>query len=183
MSEGEAATQSAAKRRTRDGGKGGASGRRSAATATIAPTLDEETAAALTLYNTYLVADREQQAHERALKKAVKAKDDAAAAVRKLNSRKAPAAETAEAEAKYRDAVEALRRLQDGDTSTRQAADEKAEEADDTEETDDTDAEEADEGDVDVAVDEKADDDGSVGVEASVSDNDLAGDEPASVAG
>ena len=173
----------ATKRRTRDGDKGGASARRGAATSTIAPTLDEETAAALTLYNTYLVADREQQAHERALKKAVKAKDDAAAAVRKLNSRKAPAAETAEAEAKYRDAVEALRRLQDGDTSTRQAADEKADEADDTEDTDDTDAEEADEGDVDVAVDEKADDDGSVGVEASVSDNDLAGDEPAGVAG
>ena len=39
--------------------------------ATIAspqPPLDEETAAALTLYNTYLVADREQQARERAVR-------------------------------------------------------------------------------------------------------------------
>ena len=79
--------------------------------------LDDETAAALTLYNTYLVADREQQAHERALKKAEKAKDDAAAAVRKLNDRKAPAAETAEAEANYRKAAAAFQRLRDGDTS------------------------------------------------------------------
>ena len=180
MSEGEEGTQSATKRRTRDGGKGGASGRRSAPAGTIAPTLDEETAAALTLYNTYLVADREQQAHERALKKAEKAKDEAAAAVRKLNSRKASAAETAEAETKYRESVEALRRLQDGDTPTRQAADEKAEEAEEADDTD-ADAEEADEG--DVAVGEKVDDDGSVGVEAPVGDDDLAGDEPTGVAG
>ena len=116
MSEGAAGPQSATKRKKGDGGKGGASKRRGAATGTIAPTLDDETAAALTLYNTYLVADREQQAHERALKKAEKAKDQAAAAVRKLNDRKAPAAKTAEAEAKYREAVEALQRLRDGDT-------------------------------------------------------------------
>jgi len=76
--------------------------------------IDDGTAAALTLYNTYLVADREQQAHERALRKAEKAKDDAAASVRKLNDRKAPAAETSEAEARYREAVEALQRLRGG---------------------------------------------------------------------
>ena len=34
--------------------------------------LDDGTSAALTPYNTYLVADREQRAHERALKKAEK---------------------------------------------------------------------------------------------------------------
>ena len=56
--------------------------------------LDDETAAALTLFNTYLVAHREQQAHERALKKAEKAKDEAAAAVRKLNDKKASSSET-----------------------------------------------------------------------------------------
>ena len=77
--------------------------------------IDDETAAALTLYNTYLVADREQQAQERALKKAEKAKDDAAAAVRKLNDREAPASEISEAEAAYRQAAEALRHLRDGD--------------------------------------------------------------------
>ena len=64
--------------------------------------LDDETAAALTLFNTYLVAHREQQAHERALKKAEKAKDEAAAAVRKLNDKKASSSETAAAEAAYR---------------------------------------------------------------------------------
>ena len=85
--------------------------------------LDDETAAALTLYNTYLIADREQQARARALKKAEKAKDDAAAAVRKLNDRKAPAAETAEAEARYREAAEALQRLRGGDTSAPDAQD------------------------------------------------------------
>ena len=89
--------------------------------------LDDETAAALTLFNTYLVADREQRAHERAVRKAEKAKDDAAAAVRKLNDRKAPAAETAEAEAKYRDAAEALRRLRDGDTAAPEDSDDEAE--------------------------------------------------------
>ena len=84
------------------------------------PPLDEETAAALTLFNTYLVADREQQAHERAVKKAERAKDDAAAAVRELNDRKASAPETAEAETAYREAVEALRRLRDGDQAAPQ---------------------------------------------------------------
>ena len=181
--------------------------------------LDDETAAALTLYNTYLIADREQQAHERALKKAEKAKDDAAAAVRKLNDRKAPAAETAEAEARYREAAEALQRLRGGDTATPDAEDdntdntedeaaksgaEDAEDADDDKDTaseqpedaapedtasDDTDDEDADDEDAD-DVGEQAgdaaddtDDETSVGVEASVGDEDLAGDEPASVAG
>ena len=118
--------------------------------------LDDETSAALTLFNTYLIADREQQAQERALKKAQKAKDEAAAAVRKLNDRKAPTSEMAEAEARYREAAEALQRLRDGDTEA-------------SEETQDTAGENADET--------------SVGVEASVGDEDLAGDEPAGVAG
>ena len=139
------------------------------------PPLDEETAAALTLFNTYLVADREQQAHERALRKAEKAKDDAAAAVRKLNDRKASASETAAAEAKYRDAVEALQRLRDGDTAAPEGDDENADDtttqdADDTNKTEDTPS-------------ENADETSSVGVEASVGDDDLAGDEPAGVAG
>ncbi len=175
---------------------------------TIASPLDDETAAALTLYNTYLVADREQQAHERALKKAEKAKDDAAAAVRKLNDRKAPAAETAEAEARYREAAEALQRLRGGDTAAPDAEDDNteddaakngAEDADDDKDTasdtddageqaedtasDTDDADDADEQAEDTASDTDDADETSVGVEASVGDEDLAGDEPTGVAG
>ena len=95
------------------------------------PPLDDETAAALTLYNTYLAADRGQQAHERALRKAEKAKDDAAATVREFNRRKAPTAETAEAEAKYRETVEALRRLRDGDAPANAKPEQAAQDTDD----------------------------------------------------
>ncbi len=187
--------------------------------------LDDETAAALTLYNAYLVADREQQAHERALKKAEKAKDDAAAAVRKLNDRKAPAAETAEAEARYREAAEALQCLRGGDTAAPDAGDDNTEDdtsesaaedaagdedtageqAEDaaTENTDDaatedtppedTAGEQAEDSEDAAPEDTTSDnpedtasedaDETSVGVEASVGDEDLAGDEPAGVAG
>ena len=130
--------------------------------------LDDETAAALTLYNTYLIADREQRAHERALRKAEKAKDEAAAAVRKLNDSKAPAADTAEAEAKYREAAETLQHLRDGTTAP----------ASGDEDAPDTPVPEADDN-----VGEAAGEPPSVGVEASVGDEDLAGDEPAGVAG
>ncbi|MCY4423702.1 MAG: hypothetical protein OXC06_11600 [Acidimicrobiaceae bacterium] len=89
--------------------------------------LDDETAAALTLFNTYLVADREQQAHERAIRKAEKAKDEAAAAVRKFNEENAPASETAAAEGAYREAVEALSRLRGGDQAAPQDTNDEAE--------------------------------------------------------
>ena len=166
----------------------------------MVPTLDEETAAALTLYNTYLVADREQQAHERALRKAEKAKDDAAAAVRELNDRKAPASETATAETKYRDAVAALQRLRDGDTAALEDQDD-ATAGDDaeatlggdvptTEDTGDAAASDRDTTTKDTPTDEAqtaseatTDETSSVGVETSVGDDDLAGDEPAGVAG
>ena len=172
--------------------------------------LDDETSAALTLFNAYLVADREQQAHERALRKAEKAKDEAAAAIRKLNDRKAPAAETAEAEAKYREAAEALQRLRGGDTAAPGAEDDSteddtaessAEDAEDTagdkdtasEQAEDTAGEQAEDSEDAVPEDTTSDnpedtagenvDETSVGVEASVGDEDLAGDEPAGVAG
>ena len=48
------------------------------------PQLDDETTAALTLFNEYVHADRERQRRERRIAKAEKAKDEAAAAVRKL---------------------------------------------------------------------------------------------------
>ena len=197
----------------------------------MAPNLDEETAAALTLYNTYLVADREQQAHERALRKAEKAKDDAAAAVRKLNDRKAPASETAAAETTYRDAVAALQRLRDGDTVALKDQDDATGDdtaGDDTagddaeatlggdvpttedtggaaasdrdtatkdpptdepqtaseESTDETQtASEESTDETQTASQESTDETSSVGVETSVGDDDLAGDEPAGVAG
>ena len=138
--------------------------------------LDDETAAALTLFNTYLVAHREQQAHERALKKAEKAKDEAAAAVRKLNDKKASSSETAAAEAAYREAADALRRLRDGDQAAPQDASDEAED----EVAEDADGE-APAADGEVAADAQGPE--SVGVEASVGDDDLAGDEPAGVAG
>ena len=127
MSDAPDSAQSATKRKTRGKSEARKSRHQDKTAGTPAPVLDDETAAALTLYNTYLVADREQQAHERALKKAEKAKDDAAAAVRKLNDRKAPAAKTAEAETKYREAAEALQRLRGGDTPAPDAEDDSTE--------------------------------------------------------
>ena len=52
-----------------------------------APALDDETAAALTLYNEYVQADRERTQREKRVKKAERAKDEAAAAVKKHGDR------------------------------------------------------------------------------------------------
>ena len=196
MSEAADSAESTTKRKVRSKGEGGAPRRRGASVPTSAPSLDDETAAALTLYNTYLAADRALQAHERALKKAEKAKDEAAAAVRKLNDRKAPAAETAEAEATYRGAVEALQRLRAGttapasgdeDTTTQEPEDTTSDNADDTttQEPEDTTSDNADDTTTQEPEDttsDNADEAPSVGVEASVGDEDLTGDEPAGVA-
>ena len=76
--------------------------------------VDEETAAALTLFNEYLNADREREQRERRLKKAERAKDEAAAAVRKLEGTNAAADTKAEAEAEYRKAAETWKLLRDG---------------------------------------------------------------------
>ena len=129
MSKAPEAARSDSRRGSRGKTRAGSSGRRddTAPAPGPVPALDEETAAALTLYNTYLVADREQQAHERAVRKAEKAKDEAAAAVRKLNDRKAPAAEAAAAEANYRESVEALRRLRDSEAATPKGSDDATE--------------------------------------------------------
>lgn len=84
------------------------------AEAPAAPPLDDETAAALTRFNAYVEADRERRRHEQALAKAERVKDEAAAAVRNLNSGQASADERAEAETAYREAADALKRLRDG---------------------------------------------------------------------
>lgn len=84
------------------------------AEAPSAPPLDDETAAALTRFNAYVEADRERQRREKALAKAERVKDEAAAAVRNLNSSWASADEKAAAETAYREAADALKRLRDG---------------------------------------------------------------------
>lgn len=73
--------------------------------------LDKETANALTLFNTYLEADREHRKTQRAISKAERNRADAAAKVRRLSHPKASAEELAAAEAAYREAVETLNRL------------------------------------------------------------------------
>ncbi len=84
------------------------------AEAPSAPPLDDETAAALTRFNAYVEADRERQRREKALAKAERVKDEAAAAVRNLDSSRASADEKTAAEAAYREAADALKRLRDG---------------------------------------------------------------------
>ena len=79
-----------------------------------APKLDEETTAALTLFNEYVEADRERTQREKRVKKAERAKDEAAAVVKKLNER-GSAEEKAEAEAAYREAADRWKKLRDGE--------------------------------------------------------------------
>ena len=79
-----------------------------------APALDDETTAALTLFNEYVDADRERTRREKRVKKAERAKDEAAARVKKLGER-GSAEEKAAAEAAYREASEAWKRIRDGE--------------------------------------------------------------------
>ena len=79
-----------------------------------APALDDETSAALTLFNEYVDADRERTRREKRIKKAERAKDEAAARVKKLSGG-GSAEEKAEAEAAYRDASEAWKKIRDGE--------------------------------------------------------------------
>ena len=195
MSTGRAQARSDAQQEAIAKRQSGGSARKRESPAPAAPAVDEETAAALTLFNTYLAADRERQEHERAVRKAEKAKDDAAAAVRKLNDRKAPAAKTAAAEAAYREAMETLKRVRDGETAAGADDSDDDETADpdedgegpaSTEATEHATADNAtDDNATDDATETAADDEeaASVGVEAPVGDDDLAGDEPAGVTG
>lgn len=79
-----------------------------------APALDDETSAALTLFNEYVDADRERTRREKRIKKAERAKDEAAARVKNLSSG-GSAEEKAEAEAAYREASEAWKKIRDGE--------------------------------------------------------------------
>jgi hypothetical protein len=79
-----------------------------------APSLDDETTAALTLFNEYVDADRERTRREKRVKKAERAKDEAAAAVRKANE-SGSAEDKATAEAAYREAQDAFKKIRDGE--------------------------------------------------------------------
>ena len=81
---------------------------------TTAPTLDDETHAALTLYNEYVKADRERSQREKRVKKSERAKEEAAALVKKLSA-SGSAEDKAAADAAYREANDAWRKLRDGE--------------------------------------------------------------------
>ena len=93
-----------------------------------APSLDDETTAALTLFNEYVDADRERTRREKRVKKAERAKDEAAAAVRKANE-SGSAEEKAAAEAAYREAQDAFKKIRDGEEPEEAPAAEAADEA------------------------------------------------------
>jgi hypothetical protein len=80
-----------------------------------APHLDDETTAALTLFNEYVAADRERARRERRIKKAERAKDEAATAIKKIDERGGNAEDKAKAETTYREALEMWKRLRDGE--------------------------------------------------------------------
>ena len=81
---------------------------------TTAPALDDETHAALTLYNEYVKADRERSQREKRVKKAERTKEEAAALVKKLSA-SGSAEEKAAADVAYREANDAWRKLRDGE--------------------------------------------------------------------
>ncbi len=86
-----------------------------------APVLDDETTAALTLYNEYVDADRERTRREKRVKKAERAKEDAAAEVKKVSG-SGSAEQKAAAEQAYREANETWRKLRDGEEPEAPAA-------------------------------------------------------------
>ncbi|NCG25447.1 MAG: hypothetical protein GWP47_15135 [Actinobacteria bacterium] len=90
---------------------------------TTAPALDDETHAALTLYNEYVKADRERSQREKRVKKAERAKEEAAALVKKLSA-SGSAEEKAAADAAYREANDAWRKQRDGEEPEPAAAEE-----------------------------------------------------------
>ena len=100
-------------------------------------TLDDETTAALTLFNEYVAADRERAQREKRLKKAERAKDDAAALVKKL-SKRGSSTQRSEAEAAYRAAVEKWKAIRDGKELPADSTDTEAEEPAGTETSADT---------------------------------------------
>lgn len=91
-------------------------------------TLDDETTAALTLFNEYVAADRERTQREKRLKKAERAKDDAAALVKKLSAG-GSSTQRSEAEAAYRAAAEKWKAMRDGKEPPADSPDTEAQES------------------------------------------------------
>jgi len=108
--------------------------------------VDDETAAALALFNARLVKQAEDERSAKRVERAIRAKDAAAARVRDLeNDTKATAEQRTEAAAEYRRAVDSLDRARKGEPEPSAAVDDGApsatgtiEEAGDTAEPSDT---------------------------------------------
>ena len=102
--------------------------------------LDDETRNALILFNARLVAQDELDREKRRVDKAAKAKDEAAAKVRQLESNpKATAEEKSEAQAAYLASLDALNRAKAGEPAAGpEAADTETDETDENDGTDDT---------------------------------------------
>jgi hypothetical protein len=81
---------------------------------TDAPQLDDETRAALFLFNAHLAAEAEAEKAGRAVRRVEQQKDEAAARLRNLKQAGAPAAEITAAESDYRAAVERLQAVREG---------------------------------------------------------------------
>ena len=99
--------------------------------------LDDETRNALILFNARLVAQDELDREKRRVDKAAKAKDEAAAKVRQLESNpKATAEEKSEAQAAYLASLDALNRAKAGEPAAGpEAADTETDENDGTDDT------------------------------------------------
>ena len=109
--------------------------------------IDDDTQKALLLFNRRTEAAEAAKAAERNLAKAVKAKDEAAAALKRAQDSGGGAESVAEAEAEWRTAVDAWQRVRDGeepaeDTPAEDTADETPDADEDTADTPTSDEEE-----------------------------------------
>ena len=103
--------------------------------------IDDDTQKALLLFNRRTEAAEAAKAAERNLAKAVKAKDEAAAALKRAQDSGGGAESVAEAEAEWRTAVDAWQRVRDGEEPAEDTADEDTP-AEDTADTPTSDKEE-----------------------------------------
>jgi len=105
--------------------------------------IDDDTQQALLLFNRRAEAAETARAAERRLAKAVKAKDEAAEALKRAQDSGSGAEAVAEAEATWRTAVDIWQRLRDGEEIDDAPAVEATDDAPAVEATDDAPAEEA----------------------------------------
>ena len=135
--------------------------------------VDDETAAALALFNARLVKQAEGERAAKRVERAARAKDAAAAKVRELETdTKATAEQRAEAATEYRQAVDALDRAKKGDPEPSAEVDATSSEGP-TESADATPAETADDG----AGESAGDDAGDTAGDPVVQTEDVKGDD------